>query len=454
MFIAFKGEKGFIAISPLFSYFCEKAKGMYRLNDIVNSFKSLVGWEKENTDIDEAITASDSGLYFQEAHPLLTLRAMRSIMPEDYSKRYEDYTRAKTYNKGDRVRSYTDKVYKSLIDNNLGNDVLDTEYWAEFDLLTDYLSDLETRGIKKVATTFIRDKVIGMETKNIIDRRCLFDGTGRIEARIPNGKKLVGFEITPLRSKGVTTKIEKIGLQFIGNTGDVTMYLFHSSKREPVWTKTFNYNKSNGTFLWFDVEDSFLPYVSNETNAGGSWYLVYDQTALPPYMEGINFGRDWSREPCGTCNKGDLALWRLMTKYVEFSPFYVNAEQWNGELWDINQNIYTNTLNYGINVMFSVGCDLTDTMIASRLDFANVIQLQVASDALRSLALNPEVSVNRVQYNADRNNILYETDGNGEGIKGLAGDLTRAYKALSFDTKGLDDTCLTCKSKGVRFGSI
>lgn len=427
---------------------------MYRLNDIVNSFRGLVGWESEGESLSSDIEVSESGLYFQEAHPLLTLRAMKGIMPEDYSERYESYDKTKTYAKGDKVRHYTSVVYISLVDDNKGNDVLETAYWAEFNPLSDYLSELTTRGIKKVATTFIRDKVIGMETKNIIDRRCLFDGTGRIDARIPNKGKIVGFEITPLRSGGITTKIERIGLQFYGNVGEVTMYLFHSSKREPIWTKTFNYTKSNGTFLWFDVEDTFLPYVNSEVNAGGSWYLVYNQAELPSYMEGINFGRDWSREPCGTCNKGDLALWRLMTRYVEFSPFYVSVDDWDGQLWDIANNIYTNTLNYGINLMFSVGCDLTDTMIASRLDFANAVQLQVASDALRTLALNPEVSVNRVQYNADRNNILYETDGDGQGIKGLAGELNRAFKALSFDMKGLDDICLACKSKGVKFGSI
>lgn len=427
---------------------------MYRLNDIVDSFKSLVGWDKESTNIDEAITTSESGLFFQEAHPLLTLRAMKGIMPEDYDVRYPSYDATKAYKEGDKVKDGA-KVYVSLEDANMGNPTSDTSYWKEFETLSDYLNDLEVRGIKKVVTRFVRDKVIGMETKNLIDRRCLFDGTGRIEARIANTNKIVGFEITPLRASGITTKIEKIGLQFIGNSGNVTLYLFHSSRKEPVWTKTFNYNKSNGTFLWFDVEDMFLPYMSDTTNAGGSWYLVYNQNELPSYMEGINFGRDWSREPCGTCNKGDAMLYRLMTKYVQFSPFYVEVpSSWDGTLWDINGNMYTNTINYGINMMFSIGCDLTDTMVASKLEFANAIQLQVASEALRTLALNPEVAVNRVQYNADRDNILYETDGNGQGIKGLNGELEKAYKALSFDMRGLDDICLTCKSKGIRFGSI
>ena len=430
---------------------------MYRLNDIVNSFLPLVGWEQSKTNalrIDEAITNSESGLYFQEAHPMLTLRAMQSIMPTDWDEQYETYDSTESYNKGDKVKSTSKVVYKSLIDNNTGNPLTDPDSWEEYNVLSDFLNDIEVRGIKKTITRFIREKVIGMETKNIIDRRCLFDGTGRIEAREANANKIVGFEITPLRNDGVVTKIERIGLQFIGNTGDITLYLFHSSQKEPVATKTVTYSKSNGTFMWFDVEDMFLPYIG-QNNAGGSWYLVYNQRELPAYMEAINFGRDWSREPCGTCNKGDLQLYRLMTKWAEFSPFYVGVdEDWDGTLWDIQDMIYTNCDNYGINMMFSMGCDLTDIMIGERLDFANAIQLEVAHEALRMLALNPEVNVNRVQYNADRDNILYETDGNGQGIRGLKGELDKAYKALSFDTKGLSDVCLACKSKGIRFSSI
>ena len=243
-------------------------------------------------------------------------------------------------------------------------------------------------------------------------------------------------------------------MQFTGNTGLVKFYLFNSSQREPVKTWEFNYNKSNGTFVWLDLSDVYLPYVDGAIDAGGSWYLVYNQTELPDYMEAINFGRDWSREPCGTCNKGDLQLYRVMSKYVDFSPFYVLADGWDGNLWDIKNNVYTSSLNYGINLMFSVGCDVSDIMIAERMDFANVIQLQVASEALRTLALNPEVNVNRVQVNADRDNILYETDGNGQGIRGLNGELDKAYKALSFDMSGLSEVCLPCKKKGIRIMSV
>ena len=425
---------------------------MYRLNDIVEAFEGLVGWEDDGSNLLPDVTSSESGLYFQEAHPMLTVRAMRGVMPEDYYTRYPEYDGGKTYHEDSVVRSGKE-LYISLINNN-GEFTDNRSAWAPFDPINDYLASLETRGIKKVVTRFIRDKVVGMETKNIIDRRCLFDGTGRIDNRIPNGNKIVGFEITPLRSDGVSVKLEKIGVQFTGNTGLVKFYLFNSSQREPVKTWEFNYNKSNGTFVWLDLSDVYLPYVDGAIDAGGSWYLVYNQTELPDYMEAINFGRDWSREPCGTCNKGDLQLYRVMSKYVDFSPFYVLADGWDGNLWDIKNNVYTSSLNYGINLMFSVGCDVSDIMIAERMDFANVIQLQVASEALRTLALNPEVNVNRVQVNADRDNILYETDGNGQGIRGLNGELDKAYKALSFDMSGLSEVCLPCKKKGIRIMSV
>jgi hypothetical protein len=93
-------------------------------------------------------------------------------------------------------------------------------------------------------------------------------------------------------------------------------------------------------------------------------------------------------------------------------------------------------------------------VIAERFQFANTIQLQVASDALREIAMNPEVAVNRTQFNAERDAIMYEVSGNGQGIKGLQGELERAFKALSVDTKGLDPICMGCHNKGVKFGSI
>jgi hypothetical protein len=237
-----------------------------------------------------------------------------------------------------------------------------------------------------------------------------------------------------------------------GNTGQVTLYLFHSSKSEPISIKTIDITSDKGNFVWVDLTWT-LPYIG-ETNAGGNWYIVYDQNALPPYMDSINFGRDWSREPCGTCNKGDALLYRLMQKYVTLSPFYAAESDWDGKLWDLDDNIYCPGDNFGLNFMFTISCDITDTLLLEKNQFAHVVQLEVATEALKTLALNPEVAVNRVQSNAERDSILFEVEGNGQGIKGIKGDLDRAYKALSVDLKGLDPICMGCHNHGVKFTSI
>lgn len=373
-------------------------------------------------------------------------------MPKGLEEKYPTFEQGRIYAKGDRVRS-NGNVYESLQNGNIAA-LNNPDYWFLYDVLDDYLKSITLGGIKKVLTRFIGEKVSNLESANIVERRTLFDGAGRKEGKNPNTGRLVGFEFTPIRANGITTRLDKVGLQFIGNVGAVKLYLFHSSKAEPIATKEVSYSSDKGSFMWFDLNDWVMPYVDSNINAGGSWYVVYDESALPNYMQSINFGKDWSREPCGTCNKGDLGLYRTLMKYLTISPFYVAKTAWNGYLWDIEDNQYTGGNNYGLNFMVTMSCDVTDAILAEKFMFGNVIQLQVATEALRALALNPEVSVNRVQANADRDNILFEVSGNGQGIKGLQGELDRAYKALSIDTKGLDPICMGCHNKGIHFRSI
>ena len=166
--------------------------------------------------------------------------------------------------------------------------------------------------------------------------------------------------------------------------------------------------------------------------------------------------KDWSREPCGTCTGYvDLERWREITKYLQVSPFMMNAPETFDEypeLWDIALTMYTNTQNYGLNCEITVGCDLTDFIIKERQIFQTVIQRQVAAIMLRTLAMNPDVKVNRNQVNASRMEILYELDGNVEGRPcGLGYDLKKAYEALRLDTQGIDRICLTCNNHGVKY---
>jgi len=422
--------------------------------------RGLVGWQQGYSPedrLDESLTESASGLTYQGAHPLVTLENVRCVMPEDYYMRYPEWSNAVEYEKGNKVRKGED-VYIAMADNTASDPTTATDKWQPFSILNDFLMDLGDQCAAQVVQTFLQIKSILKESKNLLERRTFFDGAGRINASIEPKGRLVGMEITPAYAMGVTAKIGRIGLQFTGGTGTVRVYLFHSSRVEPLYTADLEYTRTNGGFQWFDLTDWYLPYIRGDKDSGGSWYLVYDEDELPVGMEAINVSKDWSREPCGTCNIGDLAGWRELTKYLNISPFRVPASDDFAEypeLWDISENVYTNTLNYGMNVEVTVACDLTDFIISQRDIFATVLQRQMAATILRTLALNPNVRVNRNQSNASRNELLYEVDGNTDGrATGLGYELKKAYEALDIDTRGIDRICLTCRPVGVKYRTV
>lgn len=425
----------------------------------------VVGWEQSYDpakEIDDALTQSESGLTFQGAHPLVTLDNMRAIMPDDWGYQYPEYDASVQYVAGAVVRYTNDGgavSYWLAVNDSTGQPPEEgSAYWKKYNILSDFLTRMTRNGIATAVQTFVQMKQLDRETRNLLEHRTFFDGAGRIRATLQNNHKLVGFEIVPVRSMGVTAKIERIGLQMTGATGRVRMYLFHSSQIDPVKTFDLDFTVTNGGFQWFMLKDCFLPYISDANNSGGSWFLCYNQDELPRGMEAINVSKDWSREPCGTCNIGSVEVWRELTKYLQVTPFMYHAPESFAEfpeLWDIAETIYTNTLNYGLNCEISVGCDLTDFIISQRQIFQGVIQKQVAATALRTLAMNPDVRVNRNQSNATRTDILYEIDGNPEGRPGgLGNDLKKAYEALSIDTKGLDRVCLKCNNNGVRYSHV
>ena len=433
---------------------------MIRIPEIVNALQPLVGWQQDynpQQQIDERLTQSESGLYYQQAHPLLTLENIRSIMPSAFKYQYPAWSDSVTYPAGKKVR-YKDIVYISLKENSNKQPDENEADWQVYDIVSDYLVQQTQAGITQTVQTFLQIKGLLKETKNLLERRTFFDGAGRLTNLQPLQGCLVGFEINPVRSMGVTAKIERIGLQMTGATGKVRMYLFHSSQVDPIKVEDLQFTKENGGFQWFDMPDWYMPYISKDNNSGGSWYLVYNQNDLPQGMMAVGATKDWSREPCMTCNPGSVAGWRELTKYLLISPFKTHAfetfEEYP-EMWDIEDNIYTNTCNYGLNVEVSVGCDLTDFIIEQRMMFATVLQRQVAANLLRTMAMNPDVRTNRNQSNVSTQGILYEIDGNPQGREtGLGYELRKGYDALDLNTRDIDRICLTCRPIGVRYRTV
>lgn len=438
---------------------------MIRLQEIQESLLHVVGWQQDynpQNQIDDSLCQSESGLTFQGAHPLVTLANVRAIMPDDYLFKYPDWKNTDAYAVGAKVKQQS-KVWIAKAANAGSEPADNNPDWAEYNMVSDFVRQLTINGINTAVQTFIQEKQLQQETRNLLERRTFFDGAARLAATIDPTGKIVGFEIVPVRSMGVTTKIERIGLQMVGGTGTVKLYLFHSSQVAPMQTLELNFTNTNGGFQWFTPsEPIYLPYIpgtdGDGNDSGGAWFLCYNQNELPLGMQALNVSKDWSVEPCQTCLGGSIESWRQMTKFLQVSPFCINTPAdftEYPEMFDIGQLGYTNTMNYGMNVEISVGCDLTDFIISQRQIFATVIQKQVAANVLRTIAMNPDVRVNRNQVNVTRDELLYEIDGAPQGrATGLGYELKQAYKALSIDTRGLDRICLQCNNHGVKYRTV
>lgn len=459
-----------MGICPVPTFFIKNA--MFRLKEIDDALLPLVGWQQAynpEEQIDANLCVSESGLTFQGAHPLCTLNNIRSIMPDDYILNYPEWNMLVPYKVGKKVR-YNDKVWICNIantglepqlsdfnkdfNNDFGSDTAGA--WVVYNMASDYIRNMTIEGINAVVQQFIMQKQLTKETRNLLERRTFFDGAARLAATINSTDRLVGFEIVPVRAMGVTARIDKIGLQMVGAVGQIRIYLFHSSQVAPMQVVDVEFTNSKGGFQWFTPKEPlYLPYIGENNDSGGAWYLCYNQRDLPRDMQALNVSKDWSRDPCATCIGGSIESWRELTKYLQISPFAVHVAsdfREYPEMFDVSQIAYTNTMNYGMNCEISVGCDLTDFIISQRQVFASVVQKQVAVNALRTMAMNPEVRVNRNQSNVSRNDILYEIEGNAQGrANGLGYDLKKAYEALAIDTRGLDRICLACNNHGVRY---
>lgn len=431
---------------------------MYRSAELKTGLLHLWGWRQHHDTseftIADSLTQSETGQYFQEVHPLLTLDNVKAIAPNFKLITYPDWLVGAQYRAGDRVTDNT-KSYRAKLDNSGLAPETNPTQWERFDPFSEWLEQKTQGSILKAVRSFWDDKMADQTAKNILESKALFNGTGRITDVVPRGANLVGFELVPIRAKGVTLKIEKIGLQMTG-IGPLKLYLMHSSRKDPVKVIDVVRTK-NASMEWFNQDELFLPYLSEETDAGGSWYLMYKQEDLEGVGQAINRNKDWSAKPCGSCDPSESANWRVWSRFLEVHPFKVSGFEMDQdlapELWDVATNLYTYTSNWGINLQISIECDITDIVLEQRRAFQNIIGLQVGVDMLREMAYNPNFNIGRAQKNFSRQELLYELDGDSQGYKksGLIYNFTQAMKAVKLDTSNMSRVCFPCNNKGVRY---
>jgi len=449
---------------------------MYRPADIKTGLLNLWGW-RQNYDVSnfvvaDSLTVSSTGQFYQEVHPLLTLENIKSIAPDFKNITYPTWGTLTVYRIGDRVTASNGSTYRAKEASEDKEPSANPTEWENFEPFSEWLEEKTKASIAKALRVFWSEKMEEKTAKNLLESKALFNGTGRMSDVVLSTESLVGFELVPIRAQGVTTKIEKIGLQMTG-TGNVRMFLLHSSQMLPVKTFDFVRTKNAGSQWFTPTEPLFIPYLGDEIDAGGSWYLVYKQTDLAEGVQAISKTKDWSAAPCNSCDRNELINYNIWSRYLEVHPFKVQTQYEAGtgdlnndfnddfanaelKLWDVSKNIYTPSTNYGVNLQITIECDITDLVLQQKRSFQNVIGLQVAVDMVREFAYNPNFRVNRNAQNFSRMELLYELDGDSQSYKksGLVHELNKNMAALKLDVTSLSRVCFPCNNKGIKFRTV
>jgi len=234
---------------------------MYNHTQLLQELSSLVGW-REHEKISETLSISDSGMYFQAEHPLLTIDNILSIAP------------------------FNDK--------------------AEFSA---WLKTKTEDAIMKTIQRVVSGGRFSQLRKGIIKSNVVYPFP--LEKRVnETGNDVVVMEINLAKVQGLALRLVRIGI-CLSNTANVVINLWNSEKGRAVNFWEYRIDEAS-TVVWFPVDTSLIGskwFISLTANEGVistastrqqnlSRYvkiktLLCKEESLAGFAEGVEVGRNY-----------------------------------------------------------------------------------------------------------------------------------------------------------------
>lgn len=424
---------------------------MYLENDLQTCVFGLVGFRQNQNPkypaLAPSLLVSSSGLYFQDAHPLLTIENLDQALTNYDAYTYPLYVAETIYPAGDKIRAAAGGlVYESLVDANEGNaPAASPDFWVEVPLFSQKMEALVRSSINKIAAQVFQDKKLRAATKTLIENVQLFDGNGALADKEIKLGRFVGFKIMLEDHRDLITIIRRIGTQFSQPNPTFKLYIFHTSSEEPLEVIDLVLAKTN-SFEWSRL-DRALRYLGEDHAPGGSFRIGYYEDLL--VGQAINRGYDFEVAPgCGTCNNW-YKLYTQWSKFIKVAPFEVtpaaeylpDAEGVGAKMWPTEGEVLQYTKSYGLNLDLTVRCDITLFLCRERDLLTDSLLKQVAVDLLNEVAYSVR---NNVIAKETRDLAMFALQTQPNGNPGLTKQLEKAIAALDFDLSDLDEACLPC----------
>lgn len=379
---------------------------MFNSQTVVAAFANLLGWKQHydtgEINLPSSLTDTETGEYYQQKHPGLRLDIIQTLLPRNY----------------------------------------DIEV---------FLRDQITEGTNEMLNDLLNYRKVHEFGKTLLEQTTLLNKYGWSGDTITNQNRFVGFQIRLKSVSGLQAVINQLGTQFT-SVGTFPIYLFHSSKVNPI--QTFNVTTSPNGWTW-ETKDIQLNAFKDDNYQGGVFIIGYYQEDITGNAINMtNF--NWDKGYCGSC--GDRASynnWQSIKNNFNVYPVYVPSGSYTkGEMFDLKQVIYTNDQSWGLNLKFSVRCDLTDFFVKNKFAFKNLLALKVTYKILNMMKFSQEI--NAIEENM-KMMIIRDLEGDVDTkLINIPTQYNRELKAVSFDTSGVNSKCLACTDAGYapRYGAV
>ena len=422
---------------------------MFRISTLKTDLTGWIGFrnsvDSDYAPIDSDLTASGSGMYFNDFHPLLTTEILESVAPQFTG--YSTFSLTATYGLAERVIS-NDIAWQSKVAGNIGHTPAAGAYWESMFSL--WLRERVNASVANLFNRMATEKKINVSTKAIFENKQLFLGSGSLTDVITPTGKFVGLAIRPKNINNVRLTIDRIGLQFTQAQTDLYIYLFNSQsetyiKRQAVSTT------AGSKFEWVSLTDFDIDFVNyaDDIDSGSTWYIGYFEDDIAG--NAINKAYSWIEGPCQGCpgSLPEYTLWNLWSKYFDVRPIEFSTL----DSTNLPSNPGYVMKSYGLNLGMTVKPDVTDILTTNKSVLTYPLGLQFAIDTLNWIVYNAPRRTNQLQGNIQSGAILYDINGeNGQG--GLKKELANALKALDFDFSELSTALPAAKPGPLKYSAI
>lgn len=371
-------------------------------------WKNLIGW-KNHYDLTEIpalnpdLNITDTNEYYQDFHPAMRLDLISASLPENKD-------------------------------------------------LNEYLTEKVVTGVTQLGNQIFVEKKLNEFSRELLGNGNLINAHGWKNDVIINESRFVGIKIKTVSDIGIKTIINRIGFQFTEAQTDLNIYIYHSSRKEPLQIIPFT---SITGFQWEWLDQKINLSFDNYNSSGGCFVVGYYQDDISG--QAIQFKKlNWKTGYCSSCNSGiDRNRWGEINKYISAAPIYVPSAslETDKSMFDIDDAFMVYDNNFGINLNISAKCDLTTFLIDNKLIFKNALALKVTHLILNDMKFSQQI--NNIEESL-KSLIIRDIEGDKDtNYVNIITQLNRAVKAVDIDTNKISQICLPCTKKNrVRYKVI